>query len=357
MRESSIPIRDSRLPLRQEFIPSTDEMQTYGNYELQKPSLLTKPEDVPEDQVAYNPSSIWTVREASGIAHDVLYVRVEPDRSDSNSSHLGRSVVRPYIVDPHNPKMPLAPYHGAQEYTGEDAALTRIIRRLPISSKLQEIWLLSYVDPKPFPDKPDEVSTLRTRFWAGTDLAKLEHIADGPEWMKDIRLTQADGPLGTELVLYGRPQTEPDSGNITHVELADISMLTPGVIADAPYINANLLPIGSGVWGGVNDVVKVSAGKYLLAAHRAWRTGADGHGRHYEAVLYGHDIPTNRIVELGVLATADMFAGGVVKDNKAVDLKDVVFTGGGYNGGLDHMTFGVSDGNIGIAGLRRTQKL
>lgn len=355
MSERSVLASDERLPVRQDFTPNTDEIRTYGIYGLQDPSLFAKPQDVPDDHIIYNPSAIWTVHEKSGAAYDIFYARVEPSRSDSASSHLGKSVVRPYIIDPHNPGAPLTVYHGAQESTGEDAALTRIRRRLPISGALEDIWLLSYVDPKPVPDRPNEVGTLCTRFWAGSNLAELEHIADGPEWMKDIRLAQADGPLGTELTLYGRPQTQPDSGNITHIMLADIALLTPEIIADAPYIHGNLLPIGSGVWGGVNDIVRVSAGKYVLAAHRAWRAGSNGHGRHYEAVLYGHDTTTSRIVELGVLATVKMFAGGVVKDDSTVDLSDVVFTGGGYNGSLDIMTFGVSDGNIGIAGLRRTE--
>jgi hypothetical protein len=344
-----------KFPLQQEFVPSNDEIKLYGNYSIQNPSLLAKPMDVADDQVAYNPSSIWTVHEKSGIDHDVLYVRVEPNRSNSESSHLGRSFVRPYIVNPHNPEAPLVVYHGAQEYVGEDAALTRINRRLPISNALEEVWLLSFVDPKPVPDRPNEVSTLYTQFWAGPDLSKLEHVANGPEWMKDIRIASADGPKGTELAVYGRPQTEPDSGNITYTELTNIDMLSPQSIANAPYIDENLLPVGSGVWGGVNDIVKISAGKYVLAAHRAWRTGLDGHGRHYEAVLYGHDTIANRVIELGIIATADMFAGGVVKDDTAVDLKDVVFTGGGYNGGLDYMSFGVSDGNVGVAGIRREQ--
>ncbi len=60
---------------------------------------------------------------------------------------------------------------------------------------------------------------------------------------------------------------------------------------------------------------------------------------------------TNRVVELGVFATADMFPDGTIKDDISVDLSDVVFTGGGYNGGLDYVSFGVRDGSIGIANM------
>jgi len=327
----------------------------YGTYALQDPSLFAKPQDVPSDYVAYNPSAIWTVRGKSGVAHDIMYVRVEPNRSSPDSSHLGKSVVRPYLVDPRNPGVTLQPYYEAEEKLGEDAALTRVNRQLS-RGRLEEIWLLSCVDPKPMPAKPNEVQTLCTRFYAGTSLKNLEHVADGPEWMKDIRVAQADGPLGTELELYGRPQSRADSGNITHATIASLDELTPETIAAASYIDENLLPIGSGMWGGVNDVVKISKGKYVLAAHRAWRTGGDGTGRHYESVLYGHNTRANRVVELGVLATAKLFPGGATKNDTNVNLSDVVFTGGGYNGGLDFMTFGLRDGAIGISSLRQLQR-
>jgi hypothetical protein len=313
--------------------------------------MISKPADVPDDYIAYNPSAIYTVEDSGG-ARDVMYVRVEPNRSNAISSHLGRSVVRPYIVDPRHPRVPLTPFYGADEFAGEDAALTRVNRKLP-SGKLEKIWLLSYIDPKPDPSHPNRVMSLYTRFMAGPNLNNLEHIADGPEGMKDICLVQADGPLGTELELYGRPQPLPDSGNITHVTIARIEDLTAETIAAAPFIDENLLPIGKGVWGGTKFAVKISAGKYILAAHRAWRTGSGGRGRHYEAVLFGHDVRANRIVELGVIATSDMFPMSEAKQESGVNLNDVVFTGGGYNDTLDFMTFGVRDSGIGIGGLRR----
>ncbi len=304
--------------------------------------LLPKPRDVPGSHIAYNPSGIWTVN-----GRDILYARVEPDRSDSLSSHLGNSVIRPYLIIPGNPDAELEPYHDAPEMVGEDAALTRVNRRLG-NGALEQVWLLSYVDPKPKRDKPNEVDTLCTRFWCGPDLAKLEHIADGPEWMKDIRIANGRGPLGTELGIYGRPQTEPDSGNITYAPIDDIYQLTPEVIADAPYIDEGLLAIGSGIWGGVNDVIGHRNGVNLLLAHKAWRDGPGGIARHYRSVMYEHDTATNGIIDLGVFATASMFPMGTVKDDLQADLSDVVFTGGGYNGGLKYMTFGVRDGSIGI---------
>lgn len=324
---------------------------SFEKYTLANPTLLPKPTDIPDDYIAYNPSAIWTVESKSGKCHDIMYVRVEPNRSCPNSSHLGKSRVRPYIVDVNNFNKPLKPYHGeAVELIGEDAALTRINRKLG-NGAIEKIWLLSCVDAQPIPDKPDRVKTLRTKFYAGKKLNDLEYIANGPEGMKDIRIAQSLG--STALHIYGRPQPKEYSGNITHVTIDSINKLNDQVISEAPFIKDDLLPIGSGIWGGVNDVINIDADNNILLAHRARQTDKDGRKLHYEAVLYGHNVREKSIVDLGILATADLFPAGTVKANEAMDLRDVVFTGGGYNGTLEHVTYGVRDGSIGMSKVQR----
>jgi len=320
-------------------------------YWFTNPSLLPKPTDIPDDFIAYNPSAIWTTEDRYGKTHDILYARVEPDRSCPTSSHLGKSRVWPYIIDVSDYSKPLVPYGDAEEKMGEDPALTRINRRLG-NGAIERIWLLSCVDARPFPDKPDHVKTLRTRFYTGTKLDSLEYVAEGPEWMKDIRIIQ-DGSDPTKLHIYGRPKPVEYSGNITHTTVAGIDMLDEQVISDAPYIDENLFPVGSGVWGGVGDVIDLGAGKHILIAHRAHGTNSNDNGLHYEAVLYQHNTQTKRIADLGILAAANMFPSGTIKANDAVDLHDVVFPGGGYNGTLNHVTFGVRDGSIGIGGVQK----
>lgn len=312
---------------------------SYDAYDLSNTNLLPAPTDLPAGYIAYNPSGIWAVE-----GRHIMYVRQEPDRSDATSSHLGKSRVVPYRINLSELSQPLRPYDDAEEKMGEDPALTRITRRLS-NGAIQSAWLLSCVDARPFTDRPDHVESLVTRFYVGTALDRLEHIADGPAWMKDIRVVQE--PSG-KIHIYGRPQPEAFSGNITHTTIPDIASLDADVIANAPFIDESLLPIGSGVWGGVNEAFLVGVSKVILSAHRARRTGADGNGRHYEAVLYGHNFRTRTIVELGVLATANRFPAGAVKADEAVDLHDVVFPGGGLNGTLRMMTFGVRDASIGI---------
>ena len=325
---------------------------SFEKYTLTDPSIINKPSDIPDDYIAYNPSAIWTTEDKSGKPHDIMYVRIEPDRADTSSSHLGKSRVRPYEIDVKNFNGQLFPYYEAEEKMGEDAALTRINRRLG-NGAIEKIWLLSCVDAQPFPDKPNEVKSLHTRFYAGKKLDNLEHIADGPEGMKDVRIAQ-DYSDSTKLHIYGRPRLSEYNGNITHTTISDIGELNAQIISEATYIDERIFPSDKGVWGGVNDAISIGPDRLILACHRAWKTGEELKlGLHYEAVLFDHDTRGKSVIDLGVLATAGDFPTGKIKANKDVDLHDVVFTGGGYNGGLDYMTFGVRDGTIGIGKVQK----
>ncbi len=318
-----------------------------NRYELADAQLLPKPLDIPDDYIGYNPSAIWTTEDKKGRLHDIMYVRVEPDHFGRDSSHLGKSRVRPYEINLSDLNEPLKPYPEADEIIGEDPALTRINRRLA-SGAIEKIWLLSCVDVQPYPFKPWEVRNLKTRFYAGTRLDRLEHIADGPENMKDIRIAQ-DISNGTALHIYGRPRIKKEgNGNISYASITGIEDLSEEVISAAPYINEKLFPRWGSSWGGVNDITPVDSDINLLLGHRAWTTAPDGKAVHYEAVFFEHDIKQQRITNLGVVATASVFPQGHVKDNVLVDTHDVVFPGGGYNNDLNVVSFGVRDATIGV---------
>lgn len=322
---------------------------SFEKYKITEASLLAKPTDISDDYIAYNPSAVWTTEDKAGEPRDIMYVRVEPDTANSKESHLGKSLAIPYIVDVGDFSKPLEPYYDAQEVRGEDPALTRINRRLA-NGAIENIWLLSVVDAQPYPFKPNELRDLHTRFYAGTSLDALEHVADGPEGMKDIRVVRGN-PESTELHVFGRPRLSEANGNITHTIVDSLEKLNAKAILDAPYVDERMFPSINGVWGGVNDAVQVSPDRYILACHRAWRTGE--HSVHYEPVLFGYDVRKKGVIDLGTLATSVDFPKGKVKNNEDVDLGDVVFTGGGYNGGLDYMTFGVGDGSLGIGKLKK----
>ena len=340
------------------FVPTAADIETFGEYGLFDPRLIGKPDDILSHEIAYNPSGIYTIPpnaldNPTNLPIDVMYVRVEPNRVDSGVSHLGKTVSRPYIVDLKNPSAPLLPFHGGMELRGEDPSLLRINRRSPVSGKTEQVWLVSVVNAQPNPDKPYEVASVDTDIYVGESLGNLQKVAQGPPGMKDIRFAVDANPDSTKLHVWGRPQPRSGTGNVNYLTVPDISKLTPDSIAQAPLIHPELFPEEKGAWGGVNDAFLVGVGKYVLASHRAWMTGEDDSGRHYEACLFGHDTSTGRIVDLGVIATADMFPGLTVKDDTTVDLHDVVFTGGGYNGKPALLTFGVGDGSIGIGNLQR----
>jgi hypothetical protein len=274
-----------------------------------------------------------------------MYLRVEPKKL-----HLGNSRVIPYEVNLANPSEHLQRYEKAPIIIGEDPALTRINRRLG-SGAIEKIWLLSCVDAQPFPDEPNCVQTLRTKFFAGKDLNKLEQIAEGPEWMKDIRISPVIGSE-TGIHIYGRPQPMEFSGNITHTTISGIEKLNEKVISGAPFIDERLFPVGSGEWGGANDIMAINAFTNIILAHRAERTGEDLSGRHYEVVLLGHNLIEKSIVNLGVLATADFF--GENWTTKADNVRDVAFPGGFRNGKPGYVTVGVGDGSFGLADLQKS---
>jgi hypothetical protein len=124
-------------------------------------------------------------------------------------------------------------------------------------------------------------------------------------------------------------------------------------ILDAKLIDEKLFPRYGNLWGGANDVFPIDTDTNMLLGQRAWATDPDGKAVHYEVVLYEHNTKQKRIKDLGVLATADAFPPGHVKDNVLVDLHDVVFPGGGYNGALNIVTFGVRDATIGVGIMQK----
>ena len=346
-----------------DYLEYSSPIHHVPSVELLGVHIIDRPSDVPADHIAYNPSGIWTIPDGQpGAGKDVVYLRVEPNRSNRTTSHLGKSAARPYTITLGAGQPYLEPFEGAMTIPGEDPSLTRVNHRTARGA-IEKVWLLSVVDAQPHADRPDEVKSLRTRIFAGVTLDALEQIAEGPEGMKDIRKFQAGDPrYSTELHVYGRPQPQPFSGQVTHTLVGDIRMLNEQVIERAEVIDEGLYPVGSGTWGGVNDGYQATPYSNVLAMHDARRTGPNGNGRHYESVARIHNFLDGTIHEVGVIATSQDFRRGaepeqiVVKADDSVDLSDVVFTGGGYNGGFRYMTAGVCDGNFGLMTLNGLAK-
>ncbi len=317
-----------------------------GHYILSDPTLLKKPENIPSNYIAYNPSAIWTTMDRAGNPHDIMYARVEP-RYDN---HLGVTESRPYEIFTDDLSKTPQPYDEAEIKIGEDPALTRVNRL--VNGKMFGVWLMSCVKVIPSLEKPGEVESIHTEFYEGEKLSRLEKVAEGPTGMKDIRISPVNGS-GSKIHVYGRPQTQEFSGNITHTILNSLDDLCPSSIANANYIDENLLRVGSGIWGGANDIFSEDEIHNLILAHRAWRTGKDGLGRHYEAVFYRHNLLEKTITDLGYIATADLFPELEAKSNGCINLRPVFFPGGGKNGKPEYLSGGVGDSALSCSRLQK----
>ena len=319
---------------------------------LSDPTLLPRPKDIAEGMIAYNPSRPIEYTDEKGRNYNIMYARHEPE-----INHLGNSYIKPYLYNIDDINQPLEQFDGGIEVRGEDPAVTRIQHRLA-SGAFTNLWILSCVHINTNPKQPDKVDSIHTEFYAGEYLSKMDKIAEGPKNMKDIRLVQRCD--STEIDVYGRPQTQAYSGNVTHTAIPRIENLRPEIIAAAPYIDDNLYKIGSGEWGGINDGISLGDGRVLLLAHRAMCVGGENClDRRYIGELLIHDVNKKVIKKIGDLALADDFKRDrFIKENAGGGLRDVVFPGGFRvsNGQLTQMSCGVSDGSIGIYNIKLVRR-
>ena len=319
---------------------------------LSDPTLLPRPKDIAEGMIAYNPSRPIEYTDEKGRDYNIMYARHEPE-----TNHLGNSFIKPYLYDINDINQPLEQYNGGIEIRGEDPAITRIQHRLA-NGAFTNLWVLSCVHIDMNPELTGKVNSIHTEFYAGEYLSKMDKIAEGPKNMKDIRLVQRRD--SSEIDIYGRPQTQSFSGNVTHTVVSGITELYPDKIAAAAYIDDNLYKIGSGEWGGINDGISLGDGRVLLLAHRAMCVGGEnGLDRKYTGELLMHDLNKQTIHKLGDLALADDFSRDrFIKENLGGGLRDVVFPGGFRisNGRLTQMSCGVSDGSIGIYNIQLVRR-
>lgn len=339
------------------FMPNAYDLATFGWLALEGTAIIDVPHDIPSTHIATNPSAIMTVYDSrSERAHDVLYERVEPNLAGKDSSHLGKTVSRPYRLVASSDGFKAFPFNDAMEIPGEDPRLTRI--NVPLRSGIRPFWLVSSVLAIPKADQPNVVESFHEVFYMGETLKQLEQVGRGPDGMKDANLAQRDrDPETTALGAYGRPQEKDFTGNITYAELP--KMKDPyDALNNADYIDEDLLPDDSGIWGGVNDVVPISPGKNILIAHFGWRVGENG--RHYEKRFLGHhtDIrcghkKERRIVNLSRPVTSQSFAKTTAKEYEGIDLNDVIFSGGAFNGSLTYTTAGLRDSGATVSRMVR----
>ena len=165
----------------------------------------------------------------------------------------------------------------------------------------------------------------RTVFYRGGSLGELKRFAQGPDGMKDIRLSKL--PDGRLLVVT-RPQGAVGGrGKIATTVVAGLAELNPAAIERAvPYDDL----FGAEEWGGANELHALRNGHVGVLGHVA-RFDADGK-RHYYPMAFTLDPATGRRTPMKILLERARLPAGA---SKRPDLEDVLFSGGllrGRNG-------------------------
>lgn len=168
-----------------------------------------------------------------------------------------------------------------------------------------------------YTDDAGSITSWRTRFYKGPNIAGLTAFAAGPLNMKDIRLVElADGRVG----VFTRPHGLPDArARIGYTEVASLEALNETVIDEAALFCDQFL---RDEWGGANEVHRLKNGHLGVLGHISYK---DSQGVHYHAMSFIFDPATRMKSAIRILADRRSFPEGPAK---RVDLGDVVFSGG-----------------------------
>lgn len=177
----------------------------------------------------------------------------------------------------------------------------------------------------------------RTVFYRGQDIFSLAAFFEGPNGMKDIRLTQLpDGRLG----IFTRPQgVVGGRGTIGYTEADSLDDLSIDLLDQAELLEGMFHPLD---WGGANETIPLPNGDIGVLSHIACFEHDDPHGdRRYYASSFIFDPAARRFRDFKIIASRDQFTSGPAKRR---DLVNVVFSSG-LVFGRDTVTLyaGVSD--------------
>ena len=185
-----------------------------------------------------------------------------------------------------------------------------------------------------------------TYFYKGKTIYDLKFFAQGPEFMKDIRLVEFDGKIG----IFSRPQGEAVThlnciAKIGFASVASLSEITPEVIANARLIEGHFK---NDEWGGSNQIFVLKNGLLGVIGHKSWgETGSDGVFLiHYYPMAFAFDPKTFKMTDVKIIGSRNCFPKGPQKNTRT---EDVVFTSGiiRNNDGTAVLYGGLSDCQIG----------
>ncbi|GIW66968.1 MAG: hypothetical protein KatS3mg095_0866 [Candidatus Parcubacteria bacterium] len=188
---------------------------------------------------------------------------------------------------------------------------------------------------------------IKTVFYYGDDIFSFKEIAEGPLYIKDIRLVKIDRK---RIGILSRPIYYKDGKKIKRVSYLEIESLD-----DLKKINLNegtiiQLPILEDEWVGTNDICLLNNGLLGVLGHIGSK---DKKGNlHYYAISFILNPDNLTVSNFKIIATRDNFPAGLSKGRK---YKDVIFPGGiefiETNPSKVNLYCGLSDANIGMINI------
>lgn len=258
----------------------------------------------------YNPTAPF-----SWEGKNMICARVEKRDSEDSQAVFFRETERDIYV----------PAEGWERYPLQDPSLARVYG----------YYVLGGTEVFPHPEQPGRMCW-HTTFYYGKTPQHMEKLAQGPDGMKDVRLTElADGRIG----IFTRPQGEKGGrGKIGFTAVEDFAGVTAEVMAEAPLLDL----FGGEEWGGVNEARLLDDGRLGVLGHIACFRPDEV--RHYFPMAFVFDPGTGKHTEPIILAERKEFLAG---PSKRPDLEDVLFSGGILCRGEEAVLYvGVSDCEI-----------
>ncbi|HCI05667.1 TPA: hypothetical protein DEX28_02885 [Patescibacteria group bacterium] len=191
----------------------------------------------------------------------------------------------------------------------------------PALTTIRGKTLLSGVYVEKIPD-----GSLRTDFYFGPDISRLEKIASGPWGMKDIRIIEMDDYIG----VFTRPRGgEYRKGKIGFLKIKGLDELKD--FSEKQWYETTMIDglFDKNHWGGVSQAIKLPKdGRIGIIGHIAHQT-TDDNGvpqQHYYAMSFIFNPETMKHSKMKMIAKRNDFPPSLSK--RSPELDDVVFPGG-----------------------------
>jgi hypothetical protein len=171
---------------------------------------------------------------------------------------------------------------------------------------------------------PTSESSYSSVIYAGESLQRLELVAEGPRFMKGVRVVElVDGRVG----VFTRPQAAGEStkggrGKIGFTTVDQLSDITTDLIGEAPLIDDLF---GNDEWGGVNQATLLPDGRLAVLAHIARFVPHDTikDFREYYPLFFVFDPESGEISDRQIIGKREALTGDY--SSKRLDLYNVLY--------------------------------